>query len=116
MWLLDANMDVHLVGLLAERGTPCRHAGQMGWNELSNGQLVRTAFAAGYRVLLTRDRLFGESAARALREFPEFAVVVVEIRQQKWERYSGEFDLRWAKSPITPRAGELVSWPVDQES
>jgi hypothetical protein len=51
MWLLDANMDVH---------------GQRGWKSLSNGELLRAAVDAGFKCLLTRDQLFGESASQAL--------------------------------------------------
>ena len=83
MWLLDANMDVHLATLLTELGVSCETAGRCGWKTLPNGDLVAAAMASGYRCLLTRDRLFGESAPRALNAFPEFAVVVVNLPQQR---------------------------------
>jgi hypothetical protein len=51
---------------------------------LSNGELVSAAVGAGFTCLLTRDQLFGESAARALKTFPSFAVVVVDLPQQRW--------------------------------
>jgi hypothetical protein len=40
---------------------------------------VRAVVDAGFQCLLTRDRLFGESASRALKLFPQFAVVVVKM-------------------------------------
>jgi len=81
MWLLDANMDVHLAFVLAGFGIICDTAGNRGWKALSNGNLVKAAMECGFQCLLTRDRLFGESASRALKSFPQFAVVVVNIPQ-----------------------------------
>jgi hypothetical protein len=70
MWLLDANMDVHLVSVLSDFQISCDTAGQRGWMSLSNGELVRSAVDAGFKCLLTRDQLFGESASQALKQFP----------------------------------------------
>ncbi len=69
MWLLDANMDVHLVSVLTSLGIGCDTAGNRGWKTLSNGDLVKVAADAGFRCLLTRDRLFGESASRGSNHF-----------------------------------------------
>jgi hypothetical protein len=71
MWLLDANMDVHLVQTLNELGVACDTAANRGWKAFSNGELVAAAVSAGFTCLLTRDQLFGESAARALKTFPQ---------------------------------------------
>jgi len=79
MWLLDANMDVHLASVLTGFKIACDTAGKRGWRALSNGDLVSAAVGAGFRCLLTRDQLFGESASHALRLFPEFAVMVVNV-------------------------------------
>jgi hypothetical protein len=65
MWLLDANMDVHLASVLEELGIICETAAHRRWKALSNGQLVAAAVASGFDCLLTRDRLFGDSASRA---------------------------------------------------
>ena len=64
MWLLDANMDVHLASVLTGFNISCDTAGKRGWKALSNGDLVSVAVDAGFRCLLTRDQLFGESASR----------------------------------------------------
>jgi hypothetical protein len=104
MWLLDANMDVHLVVLLAELGISCNTAGKCEWKTLSNGDLVAAAMANGYRCLRTRDRLFGESASRALNRFPGFAVVIVNLPQQRWQQYREQFIRTWEASPIRPIA------------
>jgi hypothetical protein len=61
MWLLDANMDVHLVSVLADFDIPCDTAGKRGWKALSNGELVSVAVDAGFRCLLTRDQLFASA-------------------------------------------------------
>jgi hypothetical protein len=36
MWLLDANMDVHLLEVLRGCGIACDTAGNRGWKALSN--------------------------------------------------------------------------------
>jgi predicted nuclease of predicted toxin-antitoxin system len=66
MWLLDANVDVHLAPLLNEFGVACDIAANRGWKALENGDLVAAAVAAGFDCILTRDQAFAESAARAL--------------------------------------------------
>ena len=112
MWLLDANVDVHLAAIFTERGTVCDTVARRGWKTLSNGELVATAFAEGFRCLLTRDQLFGESASRALKSFPEFAVVVINLPQQRWPEYRASFLEAWAASPIYPVPGSMVHWPT----
>ena len=111
MWLLDANMDVHLVAVLAEFGVRCETAGSRGWKALSNGELVETAVADGFECLLTRDQLFGESASLALKSFPTFAVVVVDLPQQPWQQYQQGFVAAWTACPIEPVPGGLAHWP-----
>ncbi len=111
MWLLDANVDVHLVSLLMDSGISCDTTAHRGWKTLSNRELVTAAVAAGFICLLTRDQLFGRSASRAQKTFPQFAVVVVNIPQQQWRRYRDRFAAEWAENAITPIAGELIQWP-----
>jgi len=111
MWLLDANMDVHLVAVLKNFGVACDTAGNRGWKSLKNGDLVAHAVADGFLCLLTRDQLFGESASRALKAFPQFAVVVVNVPQQRWNQYRERFIALWMKEPIAPVAGRLIHWP-----
>jgi hypothetical protein len=82
MWLLDANMDVHLTRALAEFGIVSETAADRGWKALSNGQLVAAAVAGGFDCLLTRDRLLGESASYALRLHSTFAVILINLPQQ----------------------------------
>ena len=111
MWLLDANMDVHLVSVLKDFGILCDTAGNRGWKSLKNGDLVTAAAADGFVCLLTRDQLFGESASRALRAFPQFAVVVVSVPQQAWNQYRERFVTLWIQQPIAPEPGRLINWP-----
>jgi hypothetical protein len=48
MWLLDANMDVHLRSVLSELGFASETAADRGWKALSNGQLVAAAVVGGF--------------------------------------------------------------------
>lgn len=112
MWLLDANMDVHLLSLLRQLGVECEATTRRGWQGLNNGDLVSAAFEAGFICLLTQDRLFGEAAARALKAHPRFAVIVVHLAQVPWKRYRHDFSSAWSKSPIRPAAGKITHWPT----
>lgn len=114
MWLLDANVDVHLVAVFKQWGIPCDTAAHRGWKALANGDLVARAFAEGFRCPLTRDHLFGESASPALKSFPEFAIVVITLPQARWPEYRQRFLEAWAKSPIQPVPGRLISWPAPE--
>ena len=111
MWLLDVNMDVHLVQILHKLGMPSDTAAHRGWRGLSNGDLVGTAVSAGFTCLLTRDQRFGESAARALKAFPGFAVVVVNLPQLPLSKHHEQFLAAWRAKPIKPIAGSLIRWP-----
>ena len=112
MWLLDANMDVHLLSLLRRLGADCEATSRRGWQALANGDLVSAAAKAGFVCLLTQDRLFGEAAARALKSHPRFCVVVVHLPQLPWKRYQHDFESAWSKSPIRPVAGKIIHWPM----
>lgn len=48
MWLLDANMNVHLVETLKRLGLECDRASNRGWRALFNGDLVAADAAAGF--------------------------------------------------------------------
>jgi hypothetical protein len=111
VWLLDANMDVHLVSVLTGFNISCDTAGKRGRKALSNGDLVSVAVDAGFRCLLTRDQLFGESTSRALKQFPQFAVVVVNVPQRPWAQYREQFLALWRDHPIEPVVGQLIQWP-----
>ena len=64
MWLLDANLNVHLVELLKGFHIHCATAECRGWKALRNVELIASAATAGFDTLLTRDRLFAESASQ----------------------------------------------------
>jgi predicted nuclease of predicted toxin-antitoxin system len=111
MWLLDANIDVHLASFLNEQGFPVENTKSRNWQALSNGDLVSVAVEAGFTCVLTQDRLFAESAAKALKKFPTFAVVVIRLPQLPWKKYLESFQSHWKKFPIKPKAGQIISWP-----
>jgi hypothetical protein len=111
MWLLDVNVPKGLVAALGGLGIAAEHAEDRGWNGLTNGNLVEAAVGAGFTCLLTRDRLFSESAARALKRFPAFSVVLVTLPQLRWPEFSAEFNRAWGERPIEPEPGRLRRWP-----
>src|SRR5438132_13952907 len=102
MWLLDANMPVQLVSLLADLGIEAESGVASGWNTLENGELVSAAVQAKFSVLLTRDRLFTESAAGALKTYPEFSVVLLTLPQARADRLVRAFRTAWRTSQIIP--------------
>ena len=113
MWLLDVNMPKNIRGFLRALGIAADCADDREWGGLANGALVEAAKQAGFRVILTRDRLFSESAARALKVFPDFCVVLVTIPQMRGRAFLKEFRQAWDRSPIQPVAGRLLRWPTD---
>jgi predicted nuclease of predicted toxin-antitoxin system len=112
MWLLDANMPVQLVALLKELGIEADSAVARGWNALSNGRLVSAAAQAKFTVLLTRDRLFGESAAGALKTNSEFCIVRVTLRQLRAAAFLLAFRAAWREARIIPAPGRMIDWPA----
>jgi hypothetical protein len=113
MWLLDANMDVHLLDILSELGVPCESAIYRGWRELTNGQLIAAAVEAGFACILTKDMLFAESASRTLAQAPYLSIIVVRLPQTTWRKYIAQFRTAWEKNPISPAAGAVIQWPPD---
>jgi hypothetical protein len=112
MWLLDANMPIQLLGLLRELGVEADSAIARGWNTLSNGSLVGVAAEAKFTVLLTRDRLFGESAAGALKTNKEFCIVRIGLRQLRADAFLEAFRSAWNEAPIIPISGRMIEWPA----
>ena len=111
MWLLDVNMPKKIVDVLGEFGIQAQAADAWGWEGLTNGALVEAAVQAGFSCVLTRDRLFSECAARALKRFPQFSVVLVTIPQLRGPEFVGQFRAAWNRSPIQPVDGKLLRWP-----
>ena len=81
---------------------------------MSNGELVAVATQAGFTCILTQDRLFAESAARTLQKASAISLVVVRLPQRPWREYLQQFRDAWAKHPIEPAPGKVVSWPVGE--
>jgi predicted nuclease of predicted toxin-antitoxin system len=111
MWLLDVNMPKKVADLLGEFGIQAQAADARGWKGLTNGALVEAAVQAGFSCVVTRDRLFSESAARALKRFPQFGVVLVDIPQLRGPAFLAQFRAAWSRNPIQPVGGELLRWP-----
>jgi predicted nuclease of predicted toxin-antitoxin system len=112
MWLLDANVPIQLVALLKELGIDADSAVARGWNKLSNGNLVSAAVQAKFSTLLTRDLLFGESAAQTLKVNQEFCIVRVRLPQLRASQFLTAFRAAWQTAQITPAPGRMIDWPV----
>ena len=113
MWLLDANMPVQLVALLKELGIEADSAVARGWNTLSNGGPVNAALQANFTALLTRDRLFEESAAQTLKLHNEFCIVRVKLPQLRASKFLAAFRAAWQTAQIIPAPGRTIDWPAE---
>lgn len=113
MWLLDVNLPNGLLRSLKTFGVAADTTTQRGWRNLGNGDLAKAAFNAGFKVILTRDRLFGESAGKALKLFPDLAIVILRITQSRESSFLVAFDTAWKQLPITPVPGSVMEWPPD---
>jgi hypothetical protein len=108
MWLLDVNMPKKVASFLNEFGIKADAADDRSWGGLTNGALVEAAVEAGFGCILTRDRLFGESAAATLKRFPGFCVVLITIPQLRGSEFLDQFRSAWERGPIQPIAGRLL--------
>jgi len=115
MWLLDANMPVQLVALLAELGVEAESAVSRGWNTLGNGALGSAAAQAKFTALLTRvtrDRLSGESAASVLKGHREFCIMRITLPQLRASQFLQAFRAAWQNSRIVTASGKMIQWPA----
>jgi predicted nuclease of predicted toxin-antitoxin system len=111
MWLLDVNVDVRLRQALYEMGIKAESAVTLGWRELTNGKLVAAAYAAGFRVLITRDKLFSSAASHVLAKYPDVAIVIMTLPQRPYAAYLQSFKEAWVKRSMAPKSGAVISWP-----
>ena len=114
MWQLDVNMPRKAAAVLGAYGIEAHATESRGWRALTNGAPVEVAVEAGFQCILTRDSLFSESAARALKRFPDFCVVLVtipQLRSPEFLRLFQQFQQAWDRTPIQLAPGHLVRWP-----
>ena len=97
MWLLDVNMPRQLKGLLAELHISAETATERGWGTLVNGELLQATVNSGFSCLLTRDRLFGEAAAKDLKDYPLFFIVIITLPQVRASQFLSSFREAWGK-------------------
>jgi hypothetical protein len=91
MWLLDVNMPRQLKETLAGLGIASETANAQGWGTLVNGQLLEAAATSGFNCMLTRDRLFGESAGKNLKRYSYFSIVIVTLPQVRASQFKSSF-------------------------
>jgi len=113
MWLLDHNLPRQVYEFLKSISLTVETTHFRGWGALSNGHLVKAAIDSGFVCILTKDVLFRESAAKTLKIYPQFSIVLITLPQQKGTLYAKAFQEFWAKNPIKPTAGQLVIWPEE---
>lgn len=114
MWLVDHNIPVGIFSALLRFGKNVQTVSQNGWERLENGKLVSAAYLNGFKVIITKDRLFAEDAARALSNHPDFAVVLVRLPKQIAANQLDQVDWfidTFQNSPIIPIAGRMIEWP-----
>lgn len=111
MWLLDVNLPHGLIQVLLDKGVACETTIARGWRDLDNGVLAKAASEAGFTVILTRDKLFGESASRALKNYPKLSIVVLKLPQSRELTYLTQFEKYWKLFPIVPKIGATIHWP-----
>lgn len=111
MWLLDHHLPRHVYEALKSLSIVCETTDNRGWDGLENGDLVSVAIEAGFKCILTRDVLFGESAAKALEKYPTMAVVLIRLPQGKGSVYAANFLRHWNHQKIIPVPGKGIEWP-----
>lgn len=112
MWLLDKNVPIQLSDALSERGIQAVTAEAKGWGALTNGDLIAAAVTAGISCILTRDRLFAQSASKALKGHTAPAVVILVLPQLRAQAFLDAFSRAWSEQEIDPRPGEAIYWPA----
>jgi len=96
---------------LKQSGIDCNWTGAEGWQNLSNGALVKAASAAGYVCLLTNDKKFADSAGNALSKNPSFSVIEITLPQSPKAEFSKSFSQAWSSAPIVPVPAKVIKWP-----
>lgn len=112
MWLLDHNLPRQLYEVFKKTlKLPADTVRHRGWDHLENGELVEAAVKGGFVCILTKDVRFRESAAKTLKKYPTFSIVLITLKQQKGSLYTQEFLAVWSVRSIAPEPGQLVIWP-----
>ena len=112
MWLLDKNVPIQMVAFLRDRNIEAKHAGDLEWGALRNGVLTKTAYEAGYRVLVTHDLDFDRDAAKELAIRSDFAVVKILLDTPGKSAYVALLGKYWPREPMIPTFGSSVAWPI----
>ena len=111
MWLLDHNLPVQLKAAILALNIDCDTTRARGWDKLQNGELVSASFGAGFRCIITRDVLFAKDAEKALKTYPDMALILVRLSQRKSAGYVQAFLTAWKAKPFTPISGQMLIWP-----
>lgn len=110
IWLLDNNLPKRLASTLRGYDIDCATARSRGWAQKTNGELVEVVAIAGFSCILTRDKKFQESVARALKKHPSLCIVLLTLAQAPSRIYLESFSKLWIVKPIVPISGQLILW------
>lgn len=111
MWLVDENLSPRLFKIFKKYGMDCQSAQFAGVSGMKNGELTRRIAELGFTCILTQDRLFAVDAASVLLEFPQIAVVVIQLPQVPASSYLNRFEEQLQREPILPKSGHVIFWP-----
>ena len=111
MWLLDENLPLKLSELLTINKIPNDTVVNRGWSNFTNGELLKLAVENNFTVILTKDKLFAEAAAKSIKKYPGCAIVRVMLPQMKEKEYLQLFQETLEKNPIAPVPGDMIQWP-----
>ena len=112
MWLLDEGLPISLYKLLQGFDVKVETVEFRGWKGLRNGSLVSVSAEAGFKCILTKDRLFAQDAKKSLSLYPQIAVVMIVLPQEPRGLYLKKFEDYWNVANIVPLEGQVIEWPV----
>jgi len=99
--LLDNNVNQDFAKLI--KGHQIKHARELGWAELENGELIDAAEAAGFDAMITADKQMQYQQALSHRRI---GILVLDSRFIRWQDIS----------PLAPKVQKELDRGVDQGS
>jgi predicted nuclease of predicted toxin-antitoxin system len=103
--LFDQNMPRNLRAFLP--GHEVRTSGQMGWQELENGELLTKAESAGFEVFITGDQNLSYQQNLSTR-----TISIIELTKNNWPSVEPHVErIAKAVSDCTPGSYQVIDCP-----